>query len=436
VKSKELKNIDITDYYSINVRSIWNGLRQESAAFWWLCIYIFFEYVRPQTVYPAIDVIPWAQVILLFAVSTAFLDKSTKLASNAVSNLIIIFFLIILLSSVFAFKPAESFSTLSIAVNWVLLYFLMTSIINTEKRFLIFILLFLLVSFKMSQHGFRSFAIRGFSFASWGASGAPGWFKNSGEFGIQMTIFVPLSIAFIVALKDYWGRAKRWFFYLLPVTGMFSIVATSSRGAQLAIIVVGLWFMLKNRKGIKVVFGVLLVSCILYLIMPEKQMERFDTMGEDQTSVERLEHWELGMDWVLENPVLGLGYDNWLPYCNFLSPFKDVDGVSCHEAHNTYVECVAELGIPGLMVFLLMLLFMFRQNARTRIYARKLGNKFYMYISYGLDGGLVGLMVSGFFISVLFYPFFWFQIAITVALHELSKRQASELDQIELLKKV
>jgi O-antigen ligase len=281
----------------------------------------------------------------------------------------------------------------------------------------------------MSQHGFRVFASRGFSFSSWGATGAPGWFRNSGEFGIQMTIFVPLAIAFIMALKEYWGRGKRWFFYLLPVTGLVSIVASSSRGAQLAIIVVGLWFLIRTRKGIKWAIVMLLVGFMLYLIMPEAQKARFDTMGEDQTSVERLEHWRLGMGFVVENPLLGLGYKNWLDYCNFLSPFRDVEGVSCHQAHNMYVECVAELGVPGLIVFLWMLLLMFRRNSRTRIYASRLNNKFIMYVSYGLDGGLVGFMVSGFFISVLYYPFFWFQLAMTVALNEVSKGQALELDR-------
>ena len=35
----------------------------------------------------------------------------------------------------------------------------------------------------------------------------------------------------------------------------------------------------------------------------------------------------------------------------------------------------------------------------------------------GLDGSLVGLIVSGSFISVLYYPFFWINFAMTVALN-------------------
>ena len=193
---------------------MWAGLKQESPGFWFLCIYIFLEYVRPQSIYPAIDFLPWAQIFIIIAVAAAFRDRSIKWVKNPQSTLIILFTCIVLLSSVFAFRPGLAFPKIYVVFNWLILYFLVVSLVNTEKRFLIFVLLFLLVSFKMSQHGFRTFASRGFSFAGWGVSGSPGWFQNSGEFGIQMTIFVPLSIAFILALRRILGTLEKTVFLL------------------------------------------------------------------------------------------------------------------------------------------------------------------------------------------------------------------------------
>ena len=66
---------------------------------------------------------------------------------------------------------------------------------------------------------------------------------------------------------------------------------------------------------------------------------------------------------------------------------------------------------------------MFVLNSRTRANAKQQDNQFIWYIAHGLDGGLVGCMVSSIFISILFYPMFWVQLALTVALHELSKKQ-------------
>ena len=53
-------------------------------------------------------------------------------------------------------------------------------------------------------------------------------------------------------------------------------------------------------------------------------------------------------------------------------------------------------------------------------------NKFIYYIAHGLDGGLVGFMISGTFISVLFYPMIWFQMATSVALYNIARKQVTE----------
>ena len=37
-------------------------------------------------------------------------------------------------------------------------------------------------------------------------------------------------------------------------------------------------------------------------------------------------------------------------------------------------------------------------------------------MTYGFDMGLVGYLVAGTFVTVFYYPFFWVQIALIVAL--------------------
>jgi hypothetical protein len=38
-------------------------------------------------------------------------------------------------------------------------------------------------------------------------------------------------------------------------------------------------------------------------------------------------------------------------------------------------------------------------------------------MAHGLDAALWGYLASGFFVTVLYYPFFWINFAMTVALH-------------------
>ncbi|MCK5395830.1 MAG: O-antigen ligase family protein [Gammaproteobacteria bacterium] len=417
-RSKQ-KEIDIEDYYSVRVGMLWKGLKQEHICFWALCAYFLFEYVRPQSIYPAISIIPWAQIFFLVALGSVFTDKTVRWNTNIENKLIVIFFIIILLSGIFAFRPSASWERINQFINWFLLYFLVINIVNTERRLFVFILAYMIFNFKMSQHGFFSWAGRGFSFRGWGLIGAPGWFRNSGEFAIQMLIFSALSMAFVIALKEKWGRYKKWFFYFMPFTAVMSVIGSSSRGAQLALLVMGAWVLLKIKSGLKALVAVIVVMVLLFQFLPEEQKQRFSNMGEDKTSSQRLFYWEAGIDFLQDHPVLGIGYGNWTDYYRFALPEAAAEGL-ISVSHNIFVQAGAELGYTGLICFILMISFVFVLNARARKRAKQLGNSFLYFISYGLDAGLIGYLVAGFFVTVLYYPFFWVQLAMTVALYSIT----------------
>src|SRR5690606_24743667 len=119
--------------------------------------------------------------------------------------------------------------------TWMIIYFLIINIVNTRKRFFIFIFIFFLASFKLSFSLARVWAFRGFSFTSWGLMGPPGFFQNSGELAIQMAVFWPLALATAISLKPYVVTWKRWALFAMPITAGMVILGSSSRGGQLAL---------------------------------------------------------------------------------------------------------------------------------------------------------------------------------------------------------
>ena len=411
----------MSNLYQIKIAEIWNYLKREDALFLLICLYLFFEYVRPQTLYPALDVIPYTQIILLLTLAIALKKGILFATKNAVNHLLTAFFLIIVISSVFAFDPGHAFSMIPDFVTWVIIYFLIINIVNTENRFLIFMLSFLLYSFKMSQHSFRGWAGQGFGFSNWGTGGGPGWFHNSGEFGIQMCVFLPLAACFFWSLKEHWPLWKKILFALLPITAVTGMVSSSSRGALLGGIAVMLFFLLKSKYKIKGTIALVLILGAVYLAIPEEQKMRFQQAGDDQTSMNRIERWEKGLEMAKRYPLLGVGYRNWEMADNrlFLG-----SGAYCH---NIFIECMSELGYSGLIAFILMIIYTFINNRRTRKIAKEHlgGNKFIWYMAHGLDGALVGYLVSGFFVTVLYYPYFWVNLAMTVALNNVAKNEVS-----------
>ena len=93
------------------------------------------------------------------------------------------------------------------------------------------------------------------------------------------------------------------------------------------------------------------------------------------------------------------------------------------QAHNIYIQAASELGVTGLFFYILLILFAFINNANTRSTSKSLENKLYLNVSYGLDAGLIGYLIAGNFVTVLYYPFFWVQIAMIVMLNNVVKRK-------------
>lgn len=421
---KENQVVEVTEIYKMRLGSLWKGLKQEHASLWLLCIYFFFEYVRPQTLYPVLDILPWAQLFLVATMIAAFLDRSISWVTNTQNKLLLLFVAIVILSGFLAFRPADALDYWEVMGGWLLVYFLVINIVNTEKRMIFFMLAYCLFSFKMAQHGAYSWAMRGFSFASYGLTGAPGWFRNSGEYAIQMLIFGPIAISIVISFKDYLGKYKKWMFYAFAATGYMAVMGASSRGSQIGLAVVGVWFLLKQKNGVKGLVTMFVVAGALFYLLPDEQIQRFSEMGDDLNSQQRLEYWKYAVNDVIpDHLLLGVGYHNWLSYVSFsvpegMGPYQRVE-----EVHNIYLQAASELGITGLASFLLLVLFAFINNVRTRRLAITFDNKLFFNLAYALDAGLIGYLVAGCFVTVLYYPFFWVQIAMIVMLNNVANQK-------------
>jgi putative inorganic carbon (HCO3(-)) transporter len=398
--------------YSLKPSAIWKVLKRQPPSFWLVCIYLFFEYIRPQQIYEAILGPPYTRIVVILAF-VAFLLERRTLRFRTPEFFLAIFSVVVLASSVMAYQPSSSYDKLFDYFSWVLIYVLIANVVDTEERFLVFLLSFLLYSFRMSEFGTRSWVLVGFSFQGSGITGSPSFFQNSGDVGVQMCIFLPLIVAFILALGAFWPRWMRWVAWGMAGTAVTAIVASSSRGAVVGMAAVGLWGLLKSRQKVRSLFAVVMLAGLVFVIIPQGSKLRFESAGEDRTSVGRLTMWKHALDMMANRPLLGVGYKNWVPYHD---AYYGGHGTM---THNIFLEAGSELGYTGLAAFLALIGCTFVINSRTRKLAASIPDRgrFMFFMAHGLDGALVGLLASGFFTTVLYYPFFWINFAMTVALH-------------------
>lgn len=379
-----------------------------------ICLYLFFEYVRPQSIIKWIDILPWSQITVILTATGLLFEKNKKFSTDPASKWMIIFFGVILFSSFTAYYPADSWKSLINYYNWLIVYFLIIWIVNTRERFLIFLMIFMAASFKVSFFGARTWAMNGFSFSSWGITGPPGFFQNSGELAIQMLLFTFISIAIIQAIRPWVSKRKyHLLLVLFPLTGAMTVMASSSRGGQLAL-VIGALFYLRNKINIKNILVTCLIAGIFFVILPEEQKTRFTEIGDDVTSRQRMLYWERGIEIWKEHKVTGIGYFNFPRYFSDHYPDDILIWYKGAELpHNIFMQILIDLGLLGMFPYLLLIknTFLFRHKK----------NVFQNALSEGFNAAILCFYVAGQFVSVAFYPFMWIHLSMAASIRIISK---------------
>ncbi|MQM39918.1 hypothetical protein KBTX_03958 [wastewater metagenome] len=394
-------------------------LAGEGPAFALLCLYLFIEYVRPQSIYPAIDILPYAQLSILAALGARLLTRERIDVASPTTFWLVAFLAVLQVSWWNAYNPALSGERVTTHVVWVVVYFLIVSTVNTRERFFVFLLLYLLWNLKMSQHGVRAWAARGFGYDRWGVSGGPGWFDNAGDLGVEMCIFLPVAFCFFLFLKKRCSRWKQTALAMVPMSAALTILATNSRGALVGMAAIVLWVGLASRKRFRFVVLAIMVSIAAYAIIPEKQISRIEASGEDETSNNRILRWGVGIEIMMDKPWTGVGPANWVIY--YPTHYPPEKGLEMYGLqHSMYIDAASEYGVPGVVVLFGIIFSAFMANAKTRNLGRALGDEFFVFFSLGLDAALVGLLVSAAFVSVFNYPFLWVHVAFIVALNKVA----------------
>ncbi|WP_220432670.1 O-antigen ligase family protein, partial [Saccharospirillum alexandrii] len=374
----------------------------------------FFEYFRPQSIYPSFDVLPWTKLFLLGAIALGFTDKKAKIAWSWTHTWILLFTIQIHISFLFAYYPSWSEMNHINFFQWVIIYLSITMIVTTKERFYVFLLVFFLCSLKIAIGTSWIFLSRGLSFTGWGLKGPPGFFENSGELAIQMVILFSLTIYFIVSVWKYSGRLEKVFLLIALVSPALTVMGASSRGSQIAIFIVLLcYFHIRIFKP-KILVAAFGFGLTLFALIPEEQMGRFQTIGEDRTSEQRILYWTNGLEMIRKHPLTGVGYYNFIPYYSNEYPedvlFVNSAGQTVAELpHNILIQVGTDAGIPAIAFYLLI---MFSLKKKISRYI----DPVLINIHKGLLLGVVGFFIAGQFVTVGYYPFLWISAALISSL--------------------
>jgi putative inorganic carbon (hco3(-)) transporter len=421
-----MMSVPITDLYKLKPHALWRAFVSENFAFWMSCAYLFFEYIRPQAIWSGFDTYPyWARTFIMLSFAGWLFDSKKQFIWTGITTGIFAFQLLIILSSLTAYWPQVSWKNFTLFFNWVVIFFVLTQTVTTRHRFFILLLIFLIASFKLSFHGARTWALRGFAFADWGLAGPQGFFNNPGELAIQMVVFAPMVFFFTLGIRQF---LKRWQVYLLlimPFTAIFTILGTNTRGSQLALAaqVVAIIAMTKHR--IKTIIAVVLVGYIGFQLLPVEQKMRFEDAGKDGTSIQRMLYWEHGWKMIKDHPFLGVGYFNFQPYYDKYHS-DDIVLSQVHKAqlpHNIFIQVGTDTGFSGISLFIGLILASFLGTRKLGREAEATGDLFMANMAKGMNIALLGYIIAGQFVTVTYYPYSWMHLVFFTAMSTAWKNE-------------
>src|SRR5439155_12663778 len=169
-------------------------------------------------------------------------------------------------------------------------------------------------------------------------------------------------------------------------------------------------------------------------------LPRLDSMLSGGGGSGRLILWQGALTGFEEHPLTGLGYGGYMPISNDLvyrTPGVSLADYDLHPngqpAHNAYLGTAAELGVPGLFLFVGLLVSTGRALRRAARRARDAEALFVMRVANALTISLAGWAISSIFLSSETSRPLWIIIGIALALPRLLARdEAGDAGGLEL----
>jgi putative inorganic carbon (HCO3(-)) transporter len=416
-------------------KSKWN------LAFLGLLAWIIIQYTSLAQMFPVLQHFELAKLAVAVTFFGLLLSpESRKPAAGPVHWLdtcLVLFLFVTLLSGCFAVHTEPAVVQFIDTFQWCVIYFMISRIAGRRWQLYVVMFVILLLNLKLAQFSIRNYhteqaAGRSAQFiAAHGAgAGSTAFFGNAGDFGVAMCVVWPLAGAMFFAEAKRW---RKWFFGLCFFAFLGAIVACSSRGALVAAAMIAFVGFMRSSKRLVGLLMMFVLAIAFFVFVPQASKDRLESAlhpHTDPTANDRLELWHAGMAMFANHPLLGVGPRN------FAAQYVDEHPVLEREhklmaivPHSIYVQTLSELGIAGFVPLLFLWLLVPVVNARTRKLLRARGPEnvrtFEYNLSWGLDLALVGYLVSGAFITVLYYPHFWILLGLTAALHTAAARPAA-----------
>lgn len=384
--------------------------------FIFLMIYLAVEYVRPQYFIPAIGVF---RPGLVLGIGMALYWIKVWGPKAAFSDTMFRYYLFILVfvvlwvpfarNNFWAFQRAEALTTYFIGVTVPIALAL-----RDTRRFHKFISYWIVIHVYLAIFGLTH------------AGRGPGSFlSDENDLALALGMCLPFPFLFSQLKKNtLW---QRYLYIGAALIMILGIVWTNSRGGFIGLVCVTIYMLWLSKNRVRNLFILIILGLATIVVAPDSYIDEIQSISdtEDSTRNKRILHWRVGWTMFVDNPVLGVGPGNYAwnssIYQRELDDYQPGDQMfGGRAAHSLYFTALPEFGLVGVVPYVIIL---FSMLGRLRRFERGelpasdgIPDEKSLMIARALRASLIGYLSAGAFISVLYYPQFWYTIGLVVAL--------------------
>lgn len=262
-------------------------------------------------------------------------------------------------------------------------------------------------------------------------------FAESSDLAVHLVAVLPWVGAMFFMATSWIGRG------LLLATGALAVntlIMTRTRNAIVGLAMVTLGCVLALPRGYRVrgVVGVVIGTLCAFQLTDSGWWKRMVSVMEyqsDEAALGRIAYWKAALRMVEEHP-LGIGIGNYhrtvLEYVPTLTEERG--------AHNTFLACLAELGWPGGLLFvgvLVTVLWGLTLAKRRAIQMEpfhplkygRLSTRFHLaWHAVGLRAGLLGYFGSALFTTRTFSEDLWLMLGLAMCLDNVSRTMLADAE--------
>jgi putative inorganic carbon (hco3(-)) transporter len=352
----------------------------------------------------------------------------------------LVFLLWAIVTALFAIGPDTAWPAVIERLKALVIFFVVVNVLRTPKQLRFYILLILVAFVIYPARGTLINYVHGETL-----QGRAIWnkiYSNSNDLAAITLLMLGLALA-IATVKTQSVRLRWAAAALVPVT-LLIILLTQSRGVFVGLVVgFGPPVLARLMKRPSGAAPVLVVLAVIAVLVPAASWHRLGGItnltktiaeahkkGPPATSEDRLDQFaadsarqrfdilKTGLHIAASHPVLGVGIG-----CYNEANARYAPQLGERDAHNTYVRLAAEMGLPGLLLWLGLVGSVLTQVRRRRAYLEADDRTIQVL---WIERAVIGFLVAGFFGSYAGLTMFYLFLGILWAASNVLGSDATE----------